>query len=57
MSKKKDLKLITDWIPLIVDGCQVEIYFPSAYDTLPAETIPEAVEQTMIAAYQKSSVT
>ena len=56
MSKKKDLKLITDWIPLIVDGCQVEIYFPSAYDTLPAETIPEAVEQTMIAAYQKSSV-
>ena len=57
MNKKKDLKLITDWIPLIVDGCQVEIYFPSAYDTVPTETIQEAVEQTMIAAYQKSSVT
>ena len=53
---KKDLKLITDWMPLIIEGCQVEIYFPSAYDAAPVEAGPEVVEQTLIAAYQKSSV-
>ena len=57
MDKKKDLKLITDWMPFIVDGCSVEIYFPSAYDAAPVETGPEVVEQTLIAAYKKSSAT
>ena len=56
MDMKKDLKLITDWMPLIIDGCPVEIYFPSAYDAAPVEAGPETVEQTLIAAYKKSSI-
>ena len=56
MDMKKDLKLITDWMPLIIEGCQVEIYFPSAYDAAPVEAGPETVEQTLIAAYKKSSI-
>ena len=55
MDKKKNLKFFEDWLPLRIDGCEVVVYFPSAYDTASAEARPEAVEQTLIAAYQKSS--
>ena len=55
MNRKNDLEIITDWIPFIIDGCEVEVYFTSAYDA-PAEAEPEAMEQTLIAAYKNSSV-
>ena len=51
MEKKKELKLVTDCLPFRVDGCEVEIFFPSAYGSEP-ETRPEDLEKTLIAAYQ-----
>lgn len=56
MKRKQDLTLITDWMPLIIDGCQVDVFFPSAYEDGPAdEARPAAMEQTLIVAYKKSS--
>ena len=54
MNRKKDLKLIRDWMPCMVNGCQVDLYFSTAYDTAPAETNTETVEQTLIAAYKSN---
>ena len=51
MEKKKDLKLGKDCLPFRINGCEVEVFFPSAYDTEP-ETRPEDLEKTLIAAYQ-----
>ena len=57
MQRKENLTLITDWLPLLIDGHHVAVYFPSAYETPMEEPKPEAIEQTLIAAYKKSSVT
>ena len=51
MEKKKELQLVKDWLPFRVNGCEVEIFFPSAYDTQP-ETRPEDLEKALIASYQ-----
>ena len=51
MDKKKDLKIGKDCLPFRVNGCEVEIFFPSAYDSEP-ETRPEDLEKTLIASYQ-----
>ena len=56
MKRKQDLTLITDWIPFLIDGCQVDVFFPSAYEDDSAdEKRPAAMEQTLIAAYRKTS--
>ena len=56
MKRKKDLTLITDWMPFLIDGCQVDVFFPSAYeDDSENEARPAAMERTLIAAYRKSS--
>ena len=56
MKRRKDLTLITDWMPFLIDGCPVDVFFPSAYEYDAAdETRPSAMEQTLIAAYKKSS--
>ena len=51
MDKKKELKLVKDWLSFRVNGCEVEIFFPSAYDSEP-ETHPEDLEKALIASYQ-----
>ena len=51
MEKKKELKLAKDCLPFRINGCEVEVFFPSAYDSQP-ETRPEDLEKTLIASYQ-----
>lgn len=51
MNNEKEPRLIRDYIPFRIDGCEVEVYFPSAYDNQP-DADPADLEQTLIAAYQ-----
>lgn len=51
----KKESLLYKWIPFVFDGCEVEVFFPKAYAPEGfVETEPNAIEQTLIAAYQKN---
>ena len=59
MRRKHDLKVGTDWLPFMIDGCEVKVFFPSAYEdntqsqTTTLQTM-ERVEKALLANYKIS---
>lgn len=47
--------LLYKWIPFVLDGYEVEVFFPKAHAPEEyVETESRAIEQTLIAVYQKN---
>lgn len=54
--KQEKVVFLPNWLPLLIDGCPVEVYFPSAHAPENyTETNPDAIEQALMATYKKAN--
>ena len=56
MKRKTEMKPGRDWLPLRIDGCEVSVFFPSAYeDEKPGPAKLTDLERMLLANYKISS--